>query len=83
MNVPAPDDGQSHPSRSRFRAQGGLAIRPEAGKSPSAPWPPPAVLGLPIVQRGFRNPVLACQVGRLCSQLMFLQDRYDLLLPEP
>ena len=37
-----------------------------------------AVLGLPVVQRGFRDAVLARQIGRLRSGLVLAQNRDDL-----
>jgi hypothetical protein len=42
-----------------------------------------AVLGLPIVQRGFRDAVLAGQIGRLRAGLVLAPYRDDLLLGEP
>src|SRR3712207_7638564 len=33
-----------------------------------------AVLGLPVIQGGFRHAVLAAQVGRLCPGLLLAQD---------
>ena len=42
-----------------------------------------AVLGLPVVQGCFRDPVLARQIGRLCSSLVLAQHPDDLLLCEP
>ncbi len=43
----------------------------------------PSVLGLPVVQRSFRNPVLPGQVRCLRTQLVFLQDRDNLLFRKP
>jgi hypothetical protein len=42
-----------------------------------------AVFGLPVVQRRFRDPVLARQIGRLRPSLMLAQHRDDLLFREP
>jgi hypothetical protein len=42
----------------------------------------PAIPGLPVVQRRFRDPVLARKVGGLRPRLMLAQHRKDLLLGE-
>jgi hypothetical protein len=42
-----------------------------------------AVFGLPVVQRGFRDAVLASQIGRLRASFVLAQNRDDLLLGEP
>src|SRR5262249_9027708 len=39
----------------------------------------PAVLGFPVVEGGFADPVFPAQIGRLHSGLVLLQDRNDLL----
>src|SRR3954469_19466444 len=41
------------------------------------------VTGFPVVQRGFRDPVLARQIGRLGPSLVILQHRNDLLFRKP
>jgi hypothetical protein len=42
-----------------------------------------AVLGLPIVERRFRDAVLARQIGSLRPSLMLAQNANDLLFREP
>src|SRR5207248_5101980 len=42
-----------------------------------------SVLGLPVVERRFRDAVLAGQVACLRPQLMLLQNRNDLLFRKP
>ena len=42
-----------------------------------------AILSFPVVQRGFRDAVLARQVGRLRSGFMLAQNHNDLLFSEP
>jgi hypothetical protein len=43
----------------------------------------PAVLGLPVVETCFTDPVPAAQIGRLHPGLVLLQDRNDLLFRMP
>src|SRR5580704_10808532 len=43
----------------------------------------PAEFGLPIVQRRFRNAVLARQIGRLRTRLMLAQHANNLLFRKP
>jgi len=43
----------------------------------------PAIAGLPVVQRRFRDAVLARQIGGLRPSLVLAQNRDDLLLSEP
>src|SRR4051794_32093770 len=43
----------------------------------------PTVLSLPIVQSGFRNPVLACQIACLSPSFVLTQNCNDLLFREP
>jgi hypothetical protein len=40
-----------------------------------------AVLGLPVVQSGFRDAVLARQLGGLCPSLVLAQNRDESALP--
>jgi hypothetical protein len=40
-------------------------------------------LGLPIVERRLRDPVLSSQISRLGAGLVLLQNRDDLLFREP
>ncbi len=39
-------------------------------------------LGLPLVERGAADPVLAAHIGRLCSGFLLPQDPDDLLFRE-
>ena len=43
----------------------------------------PAILGLPFVEGGAADPVLAAQIGRSQPGLLLLQDPDDLLFVEP
>jgi hypothetical protein len=42
-----------------------------------------AILGLPVVERGFRNPMFAGHITYLRPRCVLAQNRYDLILSKP